>query len=160
MTRIKGTMIDEYDDGTMFAAFESIPAVFRAIKNNNWRPARAMASDVRGDGEFLIFDSLDEAHNVFQNEPWRIRQFSQKDDRIRNEDNPGNDVFFDVTGDYLDIGRYLEGEPDDFGNSFMGNPHRVFADILVNISASKWTTAEYIIHKQKRIMRLVDWQQM
>lgn len=157
MARIKGTMIDQYDDGTLFFAAESVPAVFRAIAAQGWTPQRSKASDIPGDGKFLVFDSLADAHHVFQHEPWRIRQFSQKDDKLRNEDNPGNDVFFDVTGDYLDIGRYLEGEPEDFGNSIMGNPARVFADIMVNISAAKWTTAEYIIHKQKRIMRLVDW---
>lgn len=155
--RIKGTVVDAYDDGTMFFAAESVPAVFRAIEAQGWQPARAMASDIVGDGEYTVFNSLAEAHHVFTKEPWRIRQFSQKDDRLRNEDNPGNDVYFDVTGDYLDIGRYLEGEPDDFGNSFMGNPNRVFADIRINIAAAKWTTAEYIIHKQKRILRLVDW---
>jgi hypothetical protein len=157
MVKIRGTMIDEYDNGTMFVNFESIPAVFRAIDKQGWTPQRAKASDIPGDGKFLVFDNLAHAHHVFQNEPWRIRQFSQKDDKLRNEDNPGNDVFFDVTGDYLDIGRHMEGEPEDFGNSIMGNPSRIFADILVNISAAKWTTAEYIIHKQKRIMRLVDW---
>lgn len=157
MARIKGTMIDEYDDGTLFFAADSVPSVFRAIESQGWTPKHAMASNLPGDGEFLIFDDLAHAHHVFLNEPWRIRQFSQKDDKIRAEDNPGNDVFFDVTGDYLDVGRYLEGEPENFGNSIMGNPNRVFADIMVNISAAKWTTAEYIIHKQKRILRLVDW---
>jgi hypothetical protein len=157
MARIKGTMIEEDYEGSLFVAFESVPALFRAIKQQGWTPQNAMASDIPGDGTYLVFDSLEEAHNVFQNEPWRIRQFSQKDDNLRAEDNPGNDVFFDVTGDYLDIGRHMEGDPDDFGNSIMGNPSRVFADIRVNIAAAKWTTAEYIMQKQKRILRLVDW---
>jgi hypothetical protein len=157
MAKIRGTMLELDDEGTLFAAFESIPALYRTLEREGWTPQRAMASDIRGDGEYLIFDSLAEAHHVFQKEPWRIRQFSQKDDRMRTEDNPGNDVFYDVTGDYLDIGRFMEGDPDDFGNSIMGNPNRVFANITINLAAAKWTTAEYIIQKQKRILRLVDW---
>lgn len=161
MAKIRGTMVYEADqgDGTtqLVAWFDSVPAVFRTIKEEGWEPQNAMASDIPGDGEYLVFDSLDEAHHVFQKEPWRIREFSQKDDSIRNEDNPGNDIFYAVTGDYLDIGRFMEGDPEDFGNSFMGNPARVFADIKINLAAAKWTTAEYIIQKQKRILRLVDW---
>jgi hypothetical protein len=150
-------MVDTREDGRIFVAVESIPALFRLIEREQWTPQRAMASDIPGDGEYLVFDSLKEAHHVFQNEPWKIREFSQKDDSMRNEDSPGNDVFFDTQGDYLDIGKFLEGEPEDFGNSFMGNPKRVFADIHINLAAAKWTTAEYLIHKQKRILRLVDW---
>lgn len=157
MAKIRNTMVEHDDSGMLFVHVESVPALFRLIEREGWEPANAMASDIPGDGEFTVFDSLADAHNVFLNEPWRIRQFSQKDDRLKNEDNPGNDVFYDVTGDYLDVGRYLEGEPEDFGNSFMGNPNRVFADIVVSLAAAKWTTAEYIVHKQKRILRLVDW---
>ena len=157
MAKIRRTMLETDDNGGLFVATESIPALFRLIEREGWKPARAMASDISGDGEYLVFDSLEEAHHVFQHEPWKIREFSQKDDKLRNEDNPGNDVFYDVTGDYLDIGRFMEGEPEDFGNSVMGNPHRVFASITINLAAAKWTTAEYIVHKQKRILRLVDW---
>src|SRR5690606_40236822 len=123
-------------------SFESVPALFRAIKSEGWTPQNAMASDIRGDGEYLVFNSLEEAHHVFEKEPWRIRQFSQKDDRLRNEDNPGNDVFYDVVGDYLDIGKTMEGDPEDFGNSIMGNPARVFANIKIGLTSAKWTTAE------------------
>lgn len=160
MARIRKTMLDSSDDGSIFVHTESIPALFRLIEREGWVPRNAMASDIPGDGEYTVFGSLKEAHDVFLNEPWRIRQFSAKDDKLRNEDNPGNDVFFDQTGDYLDVGRYLEGEVEDFGNSVMGNPARVFADITVNLAAAKWTTAEYIMHKQKRILRLVDWMEL
>jgi hypothetical protein len=157
MAKIRGTLIDEWDDGTLIARFASVPDLFRTIRERQWEPQHAMASDIPGDGEFLIFQDLADAHHVFQNEPWRIREFSQKDDSLRNEDNPGNDVFYDVTGDYLDIGRFMAGEPEDFGNSVMGNPSRIFCTIKVGLAAAKWTTAEYLVHKQKRIMRLVDW---
>lgn len=151
-------MVDKYDDGRIMAHFESIPAMFRVIKERGWTPEGSMASDIGGaDGQYLVFDSLHEAHDVFLNQPWRIRQFSQKDDKLRLEDNPGNDVFYSETGDFVDVGRFLEGEPENFGNSYMGNPARVFAEINVNIAAAKWTTAEYILQKQKRILRLVDW---
>jgi hypothetical protein len=158
MSKIKGTLVDKYADGRIFANFESVPDLFRTIEAKHWTPQHSKSSDVRNaDGEYVMFKSLAEAHHVFLNEPWRVRQFSQKDDRLRLEDNPGNDVFFATTGDYLDVGRYLEGEPEAFGNSIMGNPARVFAEINVNIAAAKWTTAEYMMRKQKRLLRLVDW---
>jgi hypothetical protein len=158
MSKIKGTLVSEYADGRIFANFASIPDLFRTIEAEKWKPRHSMSSDARNaDGEYVVFKSLQEAHDVFLNGPWRVRQFSQKDDRLRLEDNPGNDVFFATTGDYLDIGRYLEGEPEAFGNSIMGNPARVFAEINVNLAAAKWTTTKYMMQKQKRLLRLVDW---
>ena len=159
MTKARGTYIDRYEDGRIFANFESIPDLFRTIEQRGWTPKGSKASDTPSTpgSEYLVFKNLAEAHNVFLNEPWRVRQFSQKDDRLRLEDNPGNDVFFSEQGDYLDVGRFLEGDPENFGNSIMGNPARVFAEINVNLAAAKWTTADYMMQKQKRLLRLVDW---
>lgn len=153
----RGTMVEQYEDGRIFANFASIPEIFKLIDARGWKPQGSRSSDAPASAEYTVFNSLEEAHHVFLNEPWRVRSFSQKDDKLRLEDNPGNDVYFDNTGDYLDIGRYLEGEPEDFGNSIMGNPARVFAEINVNLAAAKWTSAEYMMRKQKRLLRLVDW---
>ena len=64
MARIKGTMIEEDYEGSLFVAFESVPALFRAIKQQGWTPQNAMASDIPGDGTYLVFDSLEEAHRT------------------------------------------------------------------------------------------------
>jgi hypothetical protein len=94
---------------------------------------------------------------VFENNPESIRMFSVNDDRLERPESPGKDVLFDVTGDYLDIDRYLTGEPEMFGNAVMGNPKNIFCTINVLTSFVWYTSNEYILAKQKRILRLVDW---
>ena len=150
-------MITERYDGTLIARFDSVPQLFKEIEQNKWKPQHSKASNLAGDGKFVVFKNLEEAHHIFQDEPWRIRDFDPNDDKIKHEDGVGNDVMFDVTGDYLDIGKFMSGEPEDFGNAIMDNPNNLFAEIRVGLAAAKWTTAEYILHKQKRILRLVDW---
>lgn len=140
------------------AEFESVPEVFRAIDKLGWVPRNEKASDRHGrDGDFNTFSSLDEAKDVFRNRPESIRQFSVNDDKLTSRDNPGKDVTFDVTGDYLDVDRYLEGIPEVFGNSVMGNPRTIFCTINILGSFVYYTHPEYQMAKQKRILRLVDW---
>ncbi len=146
------------DRGKLSCEFDSIPEVFRAITKLGWKPAREEASNRRGkDDVFYVFDSLQEAHDVFFNHPEKIRAFSQNDDRLETPDTPGKDVTFDVTGDFIDIDKFMEGDPENMGNAVMGNPKTVFCTINILNSAVYYTKPEYMLAKQKRIMRIVDW---
>jgi hypothetical protein len=149
--------ITEGKDGKLKVYFDSVPDVFETIAREGWVPARDKQSDSRRSGSFHVFDSLSEAHDVFFNRPESIRQFSINDEKLVSRDSPGKDVQYEVTGDYVDIDRYLEGVPENFGQAVMGNPKTVFATINVLLDAVYWTTPAYMMHKQKRIMRLVDW---
>jgi len=137
--------------------FDSVPEVFRVIKKMKWTPQRDESSNSNHGGSFHTFTDLAEALDVFENHPERIREFSQNDDRLTNIESPGKDVEFGVTGDFIDIGRVLEGIPEVFGNAVMGNPKSVFCTINILDSFVSYTSPEYQIAKQKRILRLVDW---
>lgn len=152
MTRIK-----ELKNGKLSAEFDSPNDVFRVIRKLNWEPRNSKSSDDRSERDFHSFGSLAEAIDVFENKPDTIRGFSINDDRLERPDSPGKDVLYDVTGDFLDIDRYLTGEPEMFGNAVMGNPKNIFCTINVLTSFVWWTTPEYQMVKQKRILRLVDW---
>lgn len=153
MARVK-----KLKSGKLHFEFDSVPDVFRAIKKMDWTPKNEMASDRKGkEGNFYVFGSLAEANDIFLNHPERIRTFSQNDEKLVNIESPGKDVIYDVTGDFLDIDRHLEGIPEVFGNAVMGNPKSVFATINILNSAVCYTTPEYMLEKQKRILRLVDW---
>lgn len=153
------TRIQELKNGKLSAEFDSPNDVFRVIRKLGWEPKRDKASDRRrdGDDDYYSFDNLAQAWDVFENKPDTIRGFSVNDDRLERPDSPGKDVLFDITGDYLDIDRYLTGEPEMFGNAVMGNPKNIFCTINVLTSFVWYTTPEYMIVKQKRILRLVDW---
>lgn len=142
----------------LHADFNSVPEVFRVIDKLGWKPQHEKASDSNGHGDsFHSFKSLAEARDVFQNRPESIVKFRVNDEKLVKEDTIGKDVRFDITGDYLDIDRYLEGSPEVFGNAVMGNPKGVFCTINILTSYVYYTDAEYILQRQKRITRLVDW---
>jgi len=143
--------------GKLKAYFDNVPDVFHTIREQGWEPKRDKASDHRNRGDFNVFDSLSEANDVFLNNPESIRGFSINDEKLVTKESPGKDIQYDVTGDYVDIDRYLEGVPENFGQMIMGNPRSVFATINILISYVHWTDPGYIMEKQKRVMRLVDW---
>jgi hypothetical protein len=145
--------------GKLHAEFDSVPEVFRVIEKLKWVPQRDKSSNSYngGGGDFYTFQDLASAVDVFQNHPERIRAFNENADRLESIESPGKDVEFDVTGDFLDIDRYLEGVPEMFGNAVLGNPKSVFCTINVLNSAVSFTNNSYMMHKQKRILRLVDW---
>jgi hypothetical protein len=151
------TRIRELKDGKLSAEFDSPNDVFRVIRKLGWKPQQSKSSDDGDRGDFHTFNSLAEAIDVFENKPDSIRQFSINDDRLERPDSPGKDVQYDITGDYLDIDRYLTGEPEMFGNAVMGNPKNIFCTINILSSFVWYTSPEYQLVKQKRVLRLVDW---
>lgn len=147
----------ENNKGKLIAEFDSVQDVFFAIDKLGWVPKREKESDARASGDFWHFKSLAEARDVYQNHPERIREFYELDDKLKSIDSPGNDVLFDVTGDFLDVDRVMEGQPEVFGNVVMGNPRTLFATINVLTVKVSWTNKTFIQAQQKRILRLVDW---
>jgi hypothetical protein len=145
--------------GKLSAEFDSVPDVFRVIKKLGWQPQRDKASNRQseGNGQFYTFKNLADSLDVFENHPERIRKFNQLDDRLLAYESPGNDVQFDVTGDYIDIGRFLEGVPEVMGYSTLGNPRTIFCTINILTSFVHYTDAKYVLAKQARVLRLVDW---
>lgn len=150
--------ISENSSGKLITHFESVSEIWRTIDSLNWTPQREEASDRRGhDGDFYTFSSLSEALDVYKNRPETIRRFTNADIKLESIESPGKDVFFDVTGDYVAVDRYLDGDPEDQGNMVMGNPRSMFATINISVGYVNWTTNEYLARKQRRILRLVDW---
>lgn len=144
--------------GKLKAEFDTVNDVFRIIDKLGWVPQHSESSNSRGEGgNFHTFKSLAEARDTFENHPERVRLFSANDSKLVNRDSPGKDVEYDVTGDYIDIDRYLEGVPEVMGNAVLGNPKSLFCTINILGSFVHWTKPEYVLAKQKRVLRLVDW---
>lgn len=145
--------------GKLHADFTSVPDVFRVIEKMGWKPERSKESNSssKGNGDFHTFKNLEEALHIMRYEPERLVKFNANDEKLVREDTIGKEVHYDLTGDFLDIDKYLEGTPEVFGNAVMGNAKGVFCTINVMTSYVYYTSAEYILQKQKRITRLVDW---
>lgn len=142
----------------LHAEFNSVGEVFRVIDRLGWVPQKGMSSDDRGrGGGFHTFESLAEATNVFRNHPERIRQYIMNDVRLVSPGSPGKEIEYDVTGDFIDMDRYMEGVPEMFGNVTMGNPRNIFCTINILGSFVYDTDPQYILARLSRVIRLVDW---
>lgn len=149
--------ISENSRGRLRVEFDSLADVFNTIDEQGWVPQRSQSSDSRGRGDFQSFESLAEAIEVYRYHPERVRVFDEKDIKLESIESPGKEIYFDVTGDGLDIGRFMDGEPEVMYNATMGNPRSIFATINIHACWVSYTPAEYIERLQRRVLRLVDW---
>lgn len=148
--------------GALVGWWANVRTFFDSIEELGWQPARGKSSDRgRKDAEtpsdFHTFKSLAEATDVFRNNPKSIRAFKSEDVELKSEENVGRDVWFDVTGDYLDIGKYLEDQPECFGVAYNGNPAGLHVTIYADAGAVYYVKKQAMAHKQARMLRLVDW---
>jgi len=137
--------------------FGSLKALWTAINELSWKPKQSKSSDDSGRDDFQSFNSLDEALQVFTHNPRSVRSFTEDNLTLTAEEAIGKDVTFDVTGDYLDIGKFMEGAPECFGVAHNGNPSNLTVNLIMNTSASAYVDKKAIIAKQARLLRLVDW---
>lgn len=109
------------------------------------------------EGKWTKFSDYDTAYETLKNKPQEVVSFNASEVAINDIQESGNDVFYDVVGDYLDVGRYLDGVPEAFGNMYMGNYRGVRVKIFCDVSAPASVSSDIIDHRSKRLCRLVDW---
>lgn len=110
----------------------------------------------RDSDSWTQFSTYVDAVEAMRYSPESFRKFNESDIRFYNDDTVGNRIDFDKQGDYLDIGKYLEGEPDCFGNMHGGKFERKFASVVVNIAAQCNVQREEIAAKSAGVLRLID----
>lgn len=137
---------------------ESLEAYFSWVESTKRKPLNQQSSlrIATGSG-FNAIDTFDQALDIYRDRPWEVRKFDPNDAPLKFAENVGNQVEFDVTGDYIDMGRFLDGEPECWGHNVMGNPQGLFATILINVSVSAYVDASVLNHRASRVVRLIDW---
>lgn len=128
----------------------------KTFGNRRPRESYDASFEHRDSDSWVQFSTYDESIKMMRTHPERFRGFDESDIKIYDEESVGNSISFDKVGDYIDIGRYLEGTPDCFGVMQGGRFERRFCSIVVNISASCNVSKETIDMKAKRTLRLVD----
>lgn len=121
-------------------------------------PRQEMSSSKRGEeGGFNAFRSYEEAMDTFRNKPSTLLGFKESENILTDGENAGIGVEFEHQGDFLDIGRYLEGEPECFGVMIDGNPRGRRVNLIIGNAWVHYTEPDAIIARSRRIQRLVDW---
>lgn len=100
--------------------------------------------------------SLDQAIDLFRNKRHELlpKGFQQK--YIKNINANGVDVEYNVTGDYLDIGRYMSGEPEVFGTNINGDLTGKVVRVYINASVSASYDAEDIMLGAEKLAEVIN----
>lgn len=69
---------------------------------------------------------------------------------------PQTTVNYDVTGDYIDIGRYMEGVPETFGFFDIEDIKRDKIDVMVNIGALGGVDKDTIYNRGVAVLAVID----
>lgn len=143
--------------GQLVVAANSVHAMIDLVRRRYPRPGKVEASSATDRFGFNTFRSYEEALDVFTTRPGTLVKYDMNDDELKNYESIGNDVLYDVTGDYIDVGRVLEGTPESCGNFVLGNPRNLFVNIIINLSVPHYVSDDVINYRSMRVVRLVDW---
>jgi hypothetical protein len=109
-----------------------------------------------GNSNFYTFKTYEECFNIFRKEPGKLERSKESSEKMFDPENAGNQIEYDVTGDYIDMGRYLAGEPESFGSNIYGKLSKRVR-IVLTPCASSGVNAEVMLKKSLHISQMVDW---
>lgn len=109
-----------------------------------------------GDKEWYGTASLDGAIDLFRNNRSGLLPKGFKQHKINNVHSLGIDVEYNVTGDYLDIGRYMSGEPEVFGTNINGDLTGKVVSVYINASVSASYDAEDVMLGAEKLAEVIN----
>lgn len=120
------------------------------------RAQKGCSSSKEPEDGFNTFRTYEEAIDVFMNNPQSIVKFNATELRPTDVNEAGPQTNWDVTGDFIDVGRYLEGAPESMGSMFNGVARTRRIRLLVDAGNSWDIHFDDINHRSERIIRLSD----
>lgn len=152
------TSLKYLENKELCGKFEGVDIFLNALTDTSLaKGSYGNSSRKMGKNSFNLFETYVEAMDTFKNNPSKVAGFIEKDDKILGGDSAGMGVEYDVTGDFIDMGRYVEGIPETFGNMYNGNPRSKRVNILIPAMVSWGVDHELINKRSERVKRLVDW---
>lgn len=139
--------------GELCSFFEGVDAALDYIEK--LKPVKGKTS-VEYDYGFNYFQSFEQAIKVFRNNPEEVTKFDPAELRIKDESESGQQVDYDVVGDYIDMGRHMEGIPESWGSMHNGNARNRRVNLTIHANYRGHTGAEVVQHRSERIIRLID----
>lgn len=150
----------EFESSSDFVKYvESIPAEGTvAYKEFN------RCASIVGDEGFTMSRSFEHAIELFYRpSPEEIQKIRDLTEQITKEENfsgyiSGDKIIeFDVTGDYLDIGAYMEGVPEVFGSISDTKDVGKYVEIIIEYTGvSGMVTTEEIMHAITTLISLIQ----
>lgn len=158
-----GTLIPAADknftfikQGALVVKFDGLDNMLEYVTKNMPHARRGEASANTDRDDFNSFNNYEEALETFRNHPEKVVEFNPAELRIKDESESGQTVDYDVVGDYIDMGRYMEGIPESWGSMRNGNARNRRVNITVNLNQTWNIHHRDVTHRGERILRLVD----
>lgn len=152
------TSLKYLENKELCGKFEGVDIFLNALTDTSLAKGKyGNSSRKMGKNGFNLFETYVEAMDTFKNNPSKVANFIEKDDKILGGDSAGMSIDYDVTGDFIDMGRYVEGIPETFGSMTNGNPRSKRVNILIPAMVSWGVDHELINKRSERVKRLVDW---
>lgn len=136
--------------------FNGINRTLDFLAENMPEPKREKSSSDSGSGEFYTFGSYEDCFNTFRKEPSKLHRDKELNDKLRTEASSGNLISYGYTGDYIDMGRFMTGEPECFGSMVYGRVEKRVR-LVYSYSATYHVNAKVIQRKSLGIGQLIDW---
>ena len=144
------------DPETIVVFADGVGELMDMVSEKMPTPKQSGQSDHNSGRDFWTFKSFKEAVGIFRNKPESVVKYDPAELRIRDNNESGTQVEYDVTGDFIDMGRYMEGVPESVGTMRAGNARNRRVNFIINLNQWASVTASDVIHRGERILRLVD----
>lgn len=150
---VKRTLTDRDEDRRPAIVAPNIRAFVDYVSRH--KPKAGSSTYTYNDGWYGT-KSLDQAIDLFRNKRNELlpKGFQQK--YIKNINANGIDVEYNVTGDYLDMGRYMSGEPEVFGTNINGDLTGKVVSVYINASVSAIYDAEDVILGAEKLAEVIN----
>lgn len=150
-------------ENTLLGRFEGLHTFMDFIEKNDAKfgNRKAKSSDdsqeLQRSRKWVKYPTYEEAVDKMKHHPEIFRNYTEADVKLKDYEAPsGFDTDFDLTGDFVDIGRVVEGQPEVWGTMRNGSITSKFANIIVAGMCWHGIDQKDINERSSRIMRLVD----
>lgn len=142
--------------GALVTIFDGVDIALDTVATKMTQAKRSCSSENEGEDGFNAFATYGETMDTFRNHPEKVVKYDPAELRIRDESESGSAVEYDVTGDFIDMGRYMEGIPESVGTMHGGNARNRRVNIIINLCQWSGINHEVITHRSERVLRLID----
>lgn len=142
--------------GALVCLFDGIDTTLDYVATKMDKAKKAKSSANTGRDSFNSFSTYEEAMTTFRKNPQEVVKYDPTELRVRDVSESGTSVDYDVVGDYIDMGRHMEGLPESWGSMRNGNARNRRVNLVLNMSQGSNMSEEQVNHRGERVLRLVD----
>lgn len=159
--KLGGTYMDK---GMLCCEFDNLSAMLKLAQElkgdyywNGVQKQGNSSDENKGDKDWAESDSLEQALQRMHDTPQFYNNFTEQEGKLFSEETSGNVVQYGTTGEFLDVSRYLENDPECFGSTHFGSPTVRLVTIKINIDTPFYVSKKHIARRNAWVCALVDY---